>query len=90
MTLVELKSIGSYSFSGLEAWRPESLEAKNSVTFWPSSIPASQPLTEFVMENEIDHLFVGIEKKSKTQKIFLGSTAQYVILNAPCPVITVK
>jgi nucleotide-binding universal stress UspA family protein len=44
----------------------------------------------FVEENNIDQLFVGVEKKSKTRKMFMGSTAQYVILKAPCPVTAVK
>lgn len=41
-------------------------------------------------ENEIDQIFVGIEKRSKTRKLFLGSTAQYIILKATCPVTTTK
>jgi len=49
-----------------------------------------EDLVWFARENGIDHMFVGIEKKSKTQKILLGSTAQYVILKSPCPVTTVK
>lgn len=44
----------------------------------------------YAEDNEIDLVFVGIEKKSKTQKLLLGSNAQYVILKAPCPVMTVK
>ena len=49
-----------------------------------------EDLVQFAKENDIDHLFVGIEKKSKTRKMLLGSTAQYVILKAPCPVTSVK
>ena len=49
-----------------------------------------EDLVQFAEENEIDHLFVGIEKKSKTRKMLMGSTAQYVILKAPCPVTSVK
>ncbi len=49
-----------------------------------------EDLVRYAEENEIDHLFVGIEKKSKTRKMLLGSTAQYVILKAPCPVTSVK
>jgi len=49
-----------------------------------------EDLVQYAKENEIDHLFVGIEKKSKTRKMLLGSTAQYVILKAPCPVTSVK
>jgi nucleotide-binding universal stress UspA family protein len=49
-----------------------------------------EDLVRFAEENDIDHLFVGIEKKSRTRKIILGSTAQYIILKAPCPVTSVK
>jgi nucleotide-binding universal stress UspA family protein len=49
-----------------------------------------EDLVRFATDNEVDHLFVGIEKKSKTRKMLLGSTAQYVILKAPCPVTSVK
>jgi nucleotide-binding universal stress UspA family protein len=35
-------------------------------------------------------MFVGIEKRSRTQKLLLGSTAQFIILKAKCPVVTVK
>ena len=49
-----------------------------------------EDIVRFAEENDIDHLFVGIEKKSKTRKMLLGSTAQYIILRAPCPVTTTK
>ncbi|MFP3999455.1 MAG: universal stress protein [Desulfobacterales bacterium] len=49
-----------------------------------------EDLVRFAGENEIDLIFVGIKKKSRAQKIILGSTAQYIILKAPCPVTTVK
>ncbi len=49
-----------------------------------------EDLVRFAAENDIDLIFVGIKKKSKAQKIILGSTAQYIILKAPCPVTTVK
>lgn len=49
-----------------------------------------EDIVKFAEENDIDHIFVGIEKKSKTRKMLLGSTAQYIILKAPCPVTTTK
>jgi nucleotide-binding universal stress UspA family protein len=49
-----------------------------------------EDLVRFAAENEIDLIFVGVRKKSRTQKIILGSTAQFIILKAPCPVTTVK
>jgi len=47
-------------------------------------------LVEFAEENNIDEIILGVRRKSKVGKLVLGSTAQYVILEAPCPVISVK
>jgi nucleotide-binding universal stress UspA family protein len=44
----------------------------------------------FAEENDIEQIFVGIHKKSRTSKLILGSTAQYIILKAKCPVTSVK
>jgi nucleotide-binding universal stress UspA family protein len=41
-------------------------------------------------ENDIDQIYVGIRKKSRTSKLILGSTAQFIILKAKCPVTSVK
>jgi nucleotide-binding universal stress UspA family protein len=49
-----------------------------------------EDLITIAEEQSVDMLVVGIEKRSKTQKILLGSTAQFIILKAPCPVLTVK
>lgn len=49
-----------------------------------------EDLVKFAEENSIDGIFLGIEKKSRTRKILLGSTAQYIILKGPCPVTTTK
>jgi nucleotide-binding universal stress UspA family protein len=49
-----------------------------------------EDLVKFAQDNGIDHIFLGIEKKSRTRKILLGSTAQFVILRGPCPVTTIK
>lgn len=51
---------------------------------------AGEDLVRYAKENRINHIFVGVEKKSRTQKLIVGSTAQYIILKAPCPVTTVK
>ncbi len=49
-----------------------------------------EDLVAFAGENDIDHIFLGIRKKSRTQKAILGSTARHIILKAPCPVTSVK
>jgi nucleotide-binding universal stress UspA family protein len=49
-----------------------------------------EDLVEFAAENGIDEIIVGVKRRSKVGKLLMGSTAQYVILNANCPVVTVK
>ncbi|MGD2270162.1 MAG: universal stress protein [Desulfobacterales bacterium] len=49
-----------------------------------------EDIVEFAKQNSIDEIIVGVKRRSKVGKILLGSTAQYVILKAPCPVVSVK
>ena len=49
-----------------------------------------EDLVRYAHENDIDHIFLGIKKKSRTQKMIMGSTARYIILKAHCPVTTIK
>lgn len=53
-------------------------------------VSPGEDLVDFAEENNADLIFVGVEKKSRTQKILLGSNAQYIILKAPCPVVSVN
>ena len=55
-----------------------------------SHLSAGEDLVQFVQDNNIDEVYIGVKKRSKVEKLVFGSTAQYVILNAPCPVIVVK
>lgn len=48
-----------------------------------------EDLILFAREMEIAHIFLGIKMKSRAKKAILGSTAQYVILKASCPVTSV-
>lgn len=49
-----------------------------------------EDLVRFAGEKGIDEIVMGVKRRSKVGKLLFGSTAQYVILNAPCPVLTVK
>jgi nucleotide-binding universal stress UspA family protein len=49
-----------------------------------------EDLVEFAKENEADEIVVGVKRQSKVGKLLLGSTAQYVILQAHCAVVSVK
>lgn len=53
-------------------------------------VSSGEDLVDFAGENNIDEIIVGVRRRSKVGKLLMGSTAQYIILNAPCPVLTVK
>ena len=61
-------------------------ETHASVTF----LTPGEDLVLFAKDNDIDFIFIGVRKRSKVGKLMFGSTAQLVILEAPCPVVTVK
>ena len=49
-----------------------------------------EDLVRFSEDNQISEVIVGLRRRSKVGKLLMGSTAQHVILNAPCPVVTIK
>ena len=55
-----------------------------------TDLTSGEQLVKFAEDQKMDQIFLGIVKKSKVGKLLFGSTAQYVILHAPCPVVTVK
>ena len=54
------------------------------------NLEPGEDLVTYADENKIDEIIIGIQKTSKVGKLLFGSTAQYVILRAKCPVLTVK
>lgn len=54
------------------------------------NLSVGEDLVAFANENAVDEIIVEIRKLSKVGKLVTGSTAQHVILNAPCPVVAVK
>ncbi len=53
-------------------------------------LSAGEDLLRYAEEQKIDEIIIGIKRRSKVEKIVFGSTAQYIILKALCPVVTVK
>lgn len=49
-----------------------------------------EDLVQFANDNEIDMIVIGVRRRSKMGKMVFGSTAQYVILQASCPVLSIK
>lgn len=66
----------------------EGIECESKLS--AQGLEPGEELVQFAQENAIDLIVIGIEKRSKLGKLLFGSNAQYVILEAPCPVLTVK
>jgi len=60
-------------------------ETSASVSF----LSPGEYLVEFAQDNNIDEFVIGVKRRSKVGKLVFGSNAQFVILSAPCPVVTV-
>jgi nucleotide-binding universal stress UspA family protein len=55
-----------------------------------TDLTPGEQLVKFAEDQKTGLIFLGIFKRSKVGKLLFGSTAQYVILHAPCPVVTVQ
>jgi nucleotide-binding universal stress UspA family protein len=53
-------------------------------------LETGEDIVRIAAEKQADEIIIGIQRKSKVGKLLFGSTAQYIILNAPCPVVTVR
>ena len=53
-------------------------------------LEAGEDLVQIAEEKKVDEIIIGVRRRSKVGKLIFGSTAQYVILNAPSPVVAVK
>lgn len=53
-------------------------------------LASGEDIIQYASENNIDEIVIGIKKTSKVGKLVFGSTAQHVILESECPVVTVK
>ncbi len=50
----------------------------------------AEDLLAYARNNKVDEIIIGIKRKSQLGKMIFGSTARQVIIEAPCPVLTVK
>jgi len=68
----------------------EKAEIAHTTHLVTKGLSAGEMLVGFARNLAIDLIIIGIEKTSKVGKLVFGSTAQAVILEAPCPVLTVN
>ena len=55
-----------------------------------SLLSPGEDLVRFAKDNDIYEIIIGVKRRSKVGKLVFGSTAQYIILNASCPVVSVN
>ncbi len=58
--------------------------------FLVRGLAPEEDLVQWAEENNMDEIIIGIRQRSKVGKLLFGSIAQYVILQAHCPVVTTK
>ncbi len=77
---------------GLEAARQQAEQA--GVACSPHLLirgnTVGEDIVAFAAENDVDLIVVGVKRRSRVGKILMGSNAQFVIIRAGCPVLTVK
>ena len=49
-----------------------------------------EDLVQYARENKCDEIVLAVKSRSKVGKLIFGSTAQYVILKADCPVLSIR
>jgi len=53
-------------------------------------LTVGEDIVNYAREKNCGEIIIGVKSRSKVGKLIFGSTAQYVILNAECPVVTIK
>jgi nucleotide-binding universal stress UspA family protein len=56
----------------------------------PRGLQPGEDIVKYATDVNADFIVLGIDRTSRVGKMIFGSIAQYVILEAACPVITVK
>jgi nucleotide-binding universal stress UspA family protein len=49
-----------------------------------------EDLVNFASRENVDKIVIGMRKRSRVGKLLLGSKAQWIMLNAECPVVGVR
>jgi nucleotide-binding universal stress UspA family protein len=63
---------------------------KNETHLLIRGLSAGEDLVNFAKEHNVDEIIIGVRNRSNVGKLIFGSTAQVVILEAHCHVLTVK
>jgi hypothetical protein len=59
-------------------------------TVTDAELDAAEDLVQVARDEHADLIVIGIRRRTPTGKLILGSQAQRILLDAPCPVLAVK
>ena len=71
-----------------ESFKKEGIKSESRILI--RGMEPGEDIVRFAEEREIDQIIIGVQKRSKVGKLMFGSVAQYIILEAGCPVLSVK
>lgn len=71
-----------------QVFTPAGIDCTKEVIVTTASF--GEEVVTYAEKNSVDTIIMSIQKRSKVGKVFFGSTSQYVILEAPCKVLTTK
>lgn len=70
--------------------RLEASEVAHEVRLVQRGEDVADDLIRMVEENDAELIVIGLRRRSPVGKLILGSNAQRILLDAPCPVLAVK
>ena len=54
------------------------------------NLSVAEDVVRYARDHQIDEIVIGLRRRSQLGKLLFGSTSRQVILDAPCPVLSVK
>jgi nucleotide-binding universal stress UspA family protein len=68
----------------------ESKRIKVETKLLERGLSVGEDLVKYSKEAKVDEILIRVKNRSKVGKLIFGSTAQFVILKAKCPVVSIK
>ncbi|PWU20035.1 MAG: hypothetical protein C5B50_04905 [Verrucomicrobia bacterium] len=76
--------------SQLAQWRQSIPQEISARTVTLASLAADQEIVDLARENDVDLIVMGTHGRKGIAHLLIGSTAERVVRNAPCPVLVVR
>ncbi len=73
---------------GRDFFKTQGIESEAHILI--RGLAPGEDIVQYAREKGVDLIILGLKKRSKVGKLVFGSTAQYIILEADCPVLSIK